>query len=421
MRMTTNRNMSAKSPRKLTCIDLFAGCGGLSLGLEEAGFQPLLVSELSKDAMETYMANRQGQGIKQEFDIHKLTNAKLKRYLDDWNTDIDLVCGGPPCQGYSGIGHRRSFDIQKEDIPSNRLYLQMIRVIKKVKPKAFLFENVKGLMSGRWTKGGRKGEIWDDVRTAFMGIKGYVARPTLLQAKNYGVPQNRPRVIIIGIREDLANCPGRDCPADAVAAGLFPARNGAVAPGLRELLGDLIDPKYLNKNSTDKYRSEPKTKVQEMLRSKGGKLILNKGDTLTQQEYSSHKDHIREKYQWMIDNQEWRRDVLPERWRTKKFAQRLLKPKWDDEPNITATSLPDDYVHYSQPRILTVREWARLQTFPDWYEFRGPRTTGGRRRAGDPDAGIWDRDVPRYTQIGNAVPVLLANKIGVFLREHFLQ
>ena len=70
------------------------------------------------------------------------------------------------------------------------------------------------------------------------------------------------------------------------------------------------------------------------------------------------------------------------------------KDCWKDEPNITATSLADDYVHYSQPRVLTVREWARLQMFPDWYEFRGPRTTGGRRRAGDPDAGIWDRDVP---------------------------
>ncbi|MDP6905640.1 MAG: DNA cytosine methyltransferase [Verrucomicrobiota bacterium] len=416
MKTNNKRKMAAKSPKKLTCIDLFAGCGGLSLGLEEAGFQPLLVSELSKDAMATYMANRQGQGIKQEFDIHKLTNAKLGRYMDEWNKDIDLVCGGPPCQGYSGIGHRRSFDIQKEDIPSNRLYLQMIRVIKKVKPKAFLFENVKGLMSGRWTKGGRKGEIWDDVRTAFMGIKGYVARPTLVQAKHYGVPQNRPRVIIIGIREDLASCPDRDCPADAVAAGLLPARNGAVAPDLIDLLGDLIDPRYGEKKATEKYHKAPANDVQKQLRSKDGKLMLKKGDPLTQQEYSNHKDEIREKFQWMIDKQEWRREELPKKWRTKKFAQRLLRSKWDDEPNITATSLPDDYVHFSQPRILTVREWARLQTFPDWYEFCGPRTTGGRRRAGDPDAGVWDRDVPRYTQIGNAVPVLLAKKIG----EHLL-
>ena len=132
---TRTRRKSNRTGKNFTFIDLFAGCGGLSLGLEQAGFHPLLVSEVNKHAMETYMANRQGKGIKQEFDIHKLTNAKLGRYIDEWgNPDIDLVCGGPPCQGFSGIGHRRSFDIQKEDIPSNRLYLQMIRVIKKVKP-----------------------------------------------------------------------------------------------------------------------------------------------------------------------------------------------------------------------------------------------------------------------------------------------
>ena len=107
---------------------------------------------------------------------------------------------------------------------------------------------------------------------------------------------------------------------------------------------------------------------------------------------------------------------IPEEFRTKKFAQRLLSPEWGPEgPNITATSLPDDFVHYAQPRTLTVREWARLQMFPDWYEFRGPRTTGGTRRAGVPTEGIWDRDVPRYTQIGNAVPVGLARAVGEHL------
>jgi DNA (cytosine-5)-methyltransferase 1 len=104
---------------------------------------------------------------------------------------------------------------------------------------------------------------------------------------------------------------------------------------------------------------------------------------------------------------------IPPRYRTKKFAQRVLPLRWPSSgPNITTTSLPDDFVHFSQPRTLTVREWARLQTFPDWYEFRGPRTTGGRRRAGDPNQGIWERDVPRYTQIGNAVPVMLAKAVG---------
>jgi DNA (cytosine-5)-methyltransferase 1 len=99
--------------------------------------------------------------------------------------------------------------------------------------------------------------------------------------------------------------------------------------------------------------------------------------------------------------------------KTKKFAQRLLPRRWSKTgPSITATSLPDDYVHYEQPRVLSVREWAQLQMFPDWYEFSGKRTTGGIRRAGNPRAGVFDRELPKYTQIGNAVPVTLAGAIG---------
>ena len=109
---------------------------------------------------------------------------------------------------------------------------------------------------------------------------------------------------------------------------------------------------------------------------------------------------------------------IPPHLKTKKFSQRALPARWGERgPSITATSLPDDYVHFAQPRILTVREWARLQMFPDWYVFAGKRTTGGRRRAGDPDAGDWSREVPKYTQIGNAVPVELARQVGVHIRN----
>ena len=107
--------------------------------------------------------------------------------------------------------------------------------------------------------------------------------------------------------------------------------------------------------------------------------------------------------------------------KTKKFSQRVIPKKWKESgPNITATSLPDDYVHFSQPRSLTVREWARLQMFPDWYEFEGIRTTGGARRAGMPDSTADQIETPKYTQIGNAVPVKLASLIGGHLK-YFLQ
>jgi DNA (cytosine-5)-methyltransferase 1 len=394
-------------------IDLFAGCGGLSLGMEQAGFKPLLFSEINKDAAETYLTNRVGEKIEDYRDIYTLTDQKLKTHLKEWKKqgidEVDLVCGGPPCQGYSGIGHRRTFKVERKDIPSNHLFEQMIRVIGVVRPRMFLFENVKGLLSGRWTKDGEKGEIFRDVLKAFREIKGYEVRFKLVQAKDYGVPQNRPRILLVGIRKDLGWTP-RAPGDDAVETGLLPEPTGG-APSLRDVLEDLVDKDYL-KGATTTYRKAPTTDFQVEMRTLPNGQVLGKGAPVTEHEYSNHSEEIREKFIYMLKHD----GEIPEAMRTKKFAQRVLPKTWGpDGPNITATSLPDDFVHYSQPRAPTVREWARLQCFPDWYQFKGPRTTGGHRRAGRPDQGIWERDVPRYTQIGNAVPVRLARAVG----EHF--
>ena len=133
---------------------------------------------------------------------------------------------------------------------------------------------------------------------------------------------------------------------------------------------------------------------------------------MSEQEYSKHSDKVKERFAYMIKND----GQIPEHLRTKKFAQRVLPRTWGPKgPSITACSLTDDFVHYSEPRTLTVREWARLQTFPDWYEFAGKRTTGGLRRAGNPREKNFEREVPKYTQIGNAVPV----KLGYELGKHF--
>lgn len=397
-------------------IDLFAGCGGLSLGMEQAGFTPLLFSEINKDAAETYLANRDGD-IEDYRDIYSLNDAELAKLMKKWASkgikEVDLVCGGPPCQGYSGIGHRRSYKVDRKDIPSNHLYEEMIRVIKKVRPRMFLFENVKGLVVGRWTPQGEKGEIWRDVWASFKGIPGYTVRHSLVQAKDYGVPQNRPRILIVGIRNDLGWEPAPLAGDDAVAAGLLPEGSGN-APGLEDVFGDLIDPDYEREFVTAKYPAPAKSVFQrEMRTSRDGSEVLGKGKALTEQEYSRHSPQIRAKFEHMRKNN----GEIPAKMQTKKFAQRLLTPRWNGTgPSITATSLPDDFVHWAQPRSLTVREWARLQCFPDWYQFRGPRTTGGLRRAGDPSTGHWSRDVPKYTQIGNAVPIRLGRAMGFHFR-----
>ncbi|MBK1828487.1 DNA cytosine methyltransferase [Haloferula rosea] len=416
--------------RQLSMIDLFAGCGGLSLGFELEGFTPLLFSEINLNAAQTYMMNRPKDNVVPVGDVYSLTNDNLRLLREMWRlkgiSEIDVVCGGPPCQGYSGIGHRRSFDVEKDAIPSNQLFSEMVRVVSFLQPRAFLFENVKGLLSGRWTKNGKKGEIFRDVLSAFQSIPEYSVGWDLLHAKDYGVPQNRPRVVIVGYRQDvlaeranpLLNGFSEDPSpylgrGDARDLGYIPVGN-VKAPTLSELLGDLIDPSYREKGITKRYPHAAQNQFQRWLRKSPEGKVAGKGAPLTEHEYSKHSPAVMSKFAHMIKND----GEIPESMRTKKFAQRVLPEIWNRSgPNITATSLPDDYVHFAQPRVPSVREWARIQTFPDWYQFAGPRTTGGRRRAGDPDAGLWDREVPKYTQIGNAVPVFLAQHIAKHMKS----
>ena len=414
-----------RSP-ELPSIDLFAGCGGLSLGLEQAGFRTVFVNELNGDAMESYLLNRDREGLhlrdhgSHVHDILDITQKphELQALADRLRSEVGeiaLVAGGPPCQGYSGIGHRRTFsDLAKEEIPSNHLYREMAKFVEAVQPRAFLFENVRGLLSSRWYPGGEKGEIFRDVRAAFnkIGIRrgklGYRIDWALLHAGRYGVPQNRPRVLLVGIREDIDVST-----ASRTAGGLLPDPT-EMGPDLVDLLGDLVDPEWRAGGATLRYPSPATTEVQRHLRTISSGKVAAKGSPLTEMEYSRHSPVVTAKFQHMILH----RGQIPEGMKTKKFAQRLLPARWDDGgPSITATSLPDDYVHFTQPRIPTVREWARLQMFPDYYQFHGKRTTGGRRRAGDPDAADWTREVPKYTQIGNAVPVELARVVGLHLRD----
>jgi DNA (cytosine-5)-methyltransferase 1 len=425
---------------KLSLVDLFAGCGGLSLGLEQAGFTPVYVNELNSDARHTYISNRIprhpwfAEALKPDVEIGRFFSSDIRelsrndtrlRKLEStlksefgiWKGDLDLVVGGPPCQGFSGIGHRRSYSVDKAALPSNHLFQDMVAVVKWLRPKAFIFENVRGLLTSRWTSSGEKGQAWQDIKKAFLEIGGYAIGAQLVHAKEYDVAQNRPRVLLVGIREDIYGESTSHNDLDgvddsAIDMGLLPAPIGSKhAPNLVELLGDLVDPEYENGGCTEVYPKPATTAVQKSMRSgKGGKLLLHAGDPVSEHQYSKHSEALVKKFQAMLERRSFEK--------TKKFSQRVLPAKWGrNGPNITATSLPDDYIHFSQPRTLTVREWARLQGFPDWYEFHGKRTTGGLRRAGNPQAGQFVRELPKYTQIGNAVPVPLARAVGKHLAK----
>ena len=196
-----------------TSIDLFAGCGGLTRGLEWAGFECLAFNELNHDAADSFAANfpnaiRLDGDIRTALTPDVIQNTLLP--LIEAKGGLDLLCGGPPCQGYSGIGHRRTHKLDRKDIPTNHLFLEMINAIEALQPRVFLFENVEGILSGSWITGGPKGEIFRDVWAAFSSITGYVAQPTLLHAYGFGVPQNRPRVMIMGIRTDAVDLSALD-------------------------------------------------------------------------------------------------------------------------------------------------------------------------------------------------------------------
>jgi DNA (cytosine-5)-methyltransferase 1 len=416
------------TPQTPTMIDLFAGCGGLSLGMEQAGFFPLFVNELNSDAIETYLLNRdrthphlrakyQSRDIKDclgdEGFFDDLLDGLKRDFGRDFRKDsVDLLTGGPPCQGFSGIGIRRSYSVEKVQLPSNHLFQDMAFFVHKIRPKIFMFENVEGLLRSRWTNAGSKGEIFNDVLSTFEKLPGYVVRHRLVYGKDYGVPQNRPRVLIVGIRDDVLKSDAAS--DDAIEAGFLPPVEG-MYPHIREIFSDIIDKSFQPGGKTPIYPKDPENDWQEALRFdpiSGG--YFKKGDPLSEHEYSKHAPHVVERFTYMIKNG----GQIPDHLKTKKFAQRVLPEEWGNQgPNITACSLPDDFVHFSQPRSLSVREWARLQTFPDWYQFAGKRTTGGLRRAGNPRQSIFEREVPKYTQIGNAVAVKMAQSIGKHFRE----
>jgi len=477
--------MADGSSRAPTSIDLFAGCGGLTRGLEWAGFDCVAFNELNSDAADSFAANFP-EAIRLDGDIRSaLTDDVISEQLLpllERKGGLDLLCGGPPCQGYSGIGHRRTHAVSKRDMPTNHLYKEMIRAINLLQPKAYLFENVEGILTSAWydfsaeknlvkswKKDGpftvkelkifarsldikiksskkndmldelseslsrvakshkeiHKGEIFRDVLKSFASVDGYTCQPTLIHAYGFGVPQNRPRVMIMGIKSDiLKKSKLKQSDFDSTAkesyasqlrnnGGFFPTwdENNIDAPDLIDVLSDLDFDDW--KPEDPHYRKKPESEFQKFLRKDVEKDDLDRG-ILMDHEFSNHRAHVVERFRYMLGNNITKNEDLPAHMRTEKFNQKPLPARWPEKPSMTVTSLPDDYVHYSRPRILSVREWARIQTFPDKHIFCGKRTTGGSRRAGSP--GNWEREVPKYTQIGNAVPPLLGKALGEKIR-----
>ncbi|GGK64701.1 hypothetical protein GCM10009067_16430 [Haloarcula sebkhae] len=290
---------------------------------------------------------------------------------------VDVVVGGPPCKGFSTAG------VYNPEDPRSSLLHHYIRVVKHLQPRAIVVENVPG------AKGLKNGAYVDALLKNAREL-GYKTRMLELNAADYGVPQLRNRLIFVGYRDDSpVSPPVPTHTGDARQKRLGEASINKEHVTVAEAISDLS---FLSsgEESSD-YELPPQSEYQEQMRRYHDGPLFNHKAT-------DHSDTVQERFRTLEEGEGI--DDLPPRLQTNKHSMR----KYDrTEPAHTVTTLPEDFVHYEQPRIPTVRELARLQSFPDWFEFKGPRTTGGSRRIDS---------LPQYSQVGNAVPPLMAEAIG---------
>ncbi len=391
-----------------TFIDLFAGCGGLSLGFKKAGWNRLFAIEAHKHAFDTYKANHIDAADddawpswlpKEPTRIEELL-AKHGSELVKLRGKVDLVAGGPPCQGFSTAGRRRADD------PRNKMVQHYLDLLKIVRPRYVLLENVRGFTTMKHTEA----ETYADyVRRQLDGL-GYDVWTELLVASDWGVPQNRPRYFVVAAAKE--SLPGIDPFLRLrVARKAFLEKRG-LSPDQRVSTKDALeDFETAGRELMDNLDGGVAGFYQASRTAKSASAFakLMRADSSVEpnsQRLPNHSASTVEKFSKIIEKCRAGRPLTIEDRAALKMKKRSLTLLDANAPACTVTTLPDDIVHYSEPRILTVRECARLQSFPDWFAFQGPYTTGGKQRA---------EACPRYTQVGNAVPPLLAEAVAEML------
>ena len=399
-----------------TYIDLFSGCGGFSLGLGNAGWKGLFAVEKDPMAFETFKHNlidgKYSHFSWPEWLPQQATTIQeiLKNYperLAVLKGSVDLIAGGPPCQGFSLAGRRNSKD------PRNKLSDEYINMVKLVSPKYLVLENVRGFNSTFKDSDGKKEkQPYSIIVKSRLEKLGYKVITDFLHSENYGVPQKRTRFIMIGIRSDLFH--NNINPFEILANLRLDFLNSKSLPtkpvSVKSAIGDLEVSKFEliyhsgnDKSGFKQINYKPPKRLNAYLKEMRKGLNGSKPNSLR---IARHRPETIEKFkliQELCIPGKGLSDKHKELIGTKKQVISVLNP---NEPSRTLTTLPDDLLHYSEPRILTVRENARIQSFPDDFEFRGRYTTGGARRT---------QECPRYTQVGNAVPPLMAEALGTLM------
>ena len=365
---------------KRTYIDLFAGCGGLSLGLSKSGWKGLFAIEKSPFAFATLKHNLmdnldhfewQDWLEKKDNDIDEILKTKMKE-LQNLRGKVDLVVGGPPCQGFSTAGRREETDHRNELIGS---YIDFIRLVQ---PKIIFFENVRGFTQ-RFSRNRSKGLKYSDfvqkgLRRSGKNFIGYEVYGELIDFSEYGVPQKRTRYILVGVRKDISS--DSNYPASRFFdllknnRNFFLANKGiGITTSLTDAISDLLE-QHGTVNCPDSngflssFYGDPRTPYQKLMRSNSYAKEVPDSHRFTK-----HRQDTLDLFKTLLVEAPKGKKLAgkeKERFNIKKRGIIVLDP---DKPSPTLTSHPDDYVHYSEPRILSVREYARIQSFPDWFEF----------------------------------------------------
>lgn len=392
---------------KKVYIDIFAGCGGLSTGLLSAGWTGLFAIEKNADAFSTLKYNliRDKKHFLwpnwlpvQECDINEV----LKEHAEDLRElqgKVTLVAGGPPCQGFSMAGKRDKNDQR------NGLVKSYIKFIKLVLPEAIIFENVHGFTVNFKDKKGTK-QYSSYVERALKRL-GYKTMHQIVDMSEYGIPQNRKRFILVAMKahspkkvfeflnknkESFCREKGITCSTTVYEAisDLEKAHGTRLSPDTKGFQAGLYGP--------------IESGYQRLMRQG----IKTEAKVVDSHRFVNHREDTLILHNNLLAHAPVGRRITPDDNIVPNLNRRGVTVLNRESQAPTITSIPDEIIHYIEPRILTVREHARIQGFPDWFEFKGKYTSGGNRRK---------QEVPRYTQVGNAVPPLFAEQIGIAIWE----
>lgn len=368
----------------LNTIDLFSGCGGLTLGFSWAGFKSVLASDIDENCQKTFAVNFP----ETPFLCGDLTDFNKDDFdLMIKGQDVDVIIGGPPCQGFSLANKHRN---KVAEDPRNKLFYQFVKTINWYNPKAFVMENVKGLLSMH------KGDVIQTIIHEFeqAGI-GYNVRVKVLKAVDYGVPQMRERVIILGIRNDLALIPE------------FPRPKFVTPVSVNDAISDLPQINAGEGQDVQNYPIEPQNEYQIFMR-RHSRVVRN-------HIAMKHTSRLIERFkaiqpgQNLLDVWESHGAVKrgdPNKKSEIKFSQNNQRLFGNKPAPTIAASFQSNFIHPTLNRNFTAREGARLQSFPDDFIFEGMRTKMS-----------WEKGLSQYQQIGNAVPPLMAFEIAKQLKK----